>query len=105
MKLEKTKISTMLHEFKIRRLAKGTPEYKYITKKVTDIDNTKMAQKEQIIEIYHNILETYVDNGKGVNDISLVGRGLGDIIKLIGSKVENNYCNDIITEWDEKGIL
>lgn len=106
VRLEKTKISCLLHDYKVEKMAKGTPEYKYITEIVNKIDRTKAKEKESIVEIYHNILETYVANGKGTNDIALAGKaGFGDIIKLINSKVENNYCNYNIQEWDRQGIM
>lgn len=105
MKLEKTKISIMLHEFKVLRLEKGTEEYNFITNIVNKIDNTPAKEKERVISIYEDFLMTYIMNGMGKNKIRLMGRGMEKIILLMNSKIQHNYINNKIEEWEKLDVL
>lgn len=102
VKLEKTKISTMLHEFKMDNLIKGTDEYKLFTTIVDDIDNTPAKEKEVIINIYETFLKAYINDR---HTYGIVNQGLHDVILLINSKVCNKYINDTISGFAQEGQL
>ena len=105
VKLEKTKISTMLHEAKKKNFSKYTQDWELITDIVNQIDNTSAKEKEIIISIYESFLYAYVGSGLSQNRYKLVGRGLGEVALLINSKVNHNFLNSKIEEWDKLNLL
>lgn len=107
VKLEKTKISTMLHEFKMDNLIKGTNEYELLTSVVDAIDNTPAKNKEAITKIYEDFLNTYIEDRfkEEKNVYDLVGKGLNDVLVLMNTKVDNDDINGIITGFRLQGQL
>lgn len=109
VKLEKTKISKMLHKFKMSNLVKGTNEYKLLTSVVKAINNTPAKNKEAIVKIYKDFLSVYIeDRFKGEENVyNLVGRGLNDVLVLINTKIDDDddNINGMITGLRLQGQL
>lgn len=84
IKLEKTKISTLLHEYKMSYVSKNDEAYKILTNTVNAIDNTRAKDKEAIIKIYKEFLDVYYNTEMFKPDKALLG-----IIVLINEKVGN----------------
>lgn len=107
VKLEKTKISIMLHDFKMNNLIKGTNEYKLLTSVVDAIDNTPAKNKEGIVKIYEDFLNTYIEDRfkDDKNIYNLVGKGLNDVLVLMNTKIDNDDISGIITGLRLQGQL
>ena len=105
IKLEKTKVSTMLHEFKMEHFGKHTEEYKYITDLVNKIDRTSAKDTYRITSLYEDFLNVYITNGMGGNKIALCGRRMDEIVLFINSKVQHNYYNGKIESWKSFNAL
>ena len=83
IKLEKTKISSLLHEYKMSVVPKNDPRYKFLTSIVDAIDNTKAKEKDVIIGIYKEFLNTF---NKGELFVNIDTRMFA-IARLIETKV------------------
>lgn len=105
IKLEKTKISTMLHEAKKRSFSKYSQDWELITYLVNKIDNTSAKDKDIIISIYEEFLYSYVGSGLNQNRYKLVGRGLDEVVLLINSKVTHEFLNGKVEEWNKLNLL
>lgn len=105
VKLEKSKVSQTMFEAKKKAFIKGSPEYKILTKFENKIDACKKDETQRIISIYERILEVYVMSGLEQNEYKLCGKGLGDVMLLINSKVQHNYLNNKINEWQKFNCL
>lgn len=83
IKLEKTKISSLLHEYKMELIPKNDPRHKFITSIVDAIDNTKAKERDVIIGIYKEFLNTF---NKGELFVNIDPRMFA-IARLIETKV------------------
>lgn len=105
VKLEKSKVSQRLFEAKKKAFNRTSAEYKILTQFENRIDNCKKDETEKIISLYEKVLELYVMSGLEQNEYKLCGKGLGDVMLLINSKVKHNYLNSKIEEWEKYDCL
>lgn len=84
VKLEKTRISSLLHEYKMSVVPKNDKRYGVLTNTVDAIDNTRAKDKDTIIQIYKDFLNAYYND-----DIFTPDPRISGIVILINTKVGN----------------
>lgn len=84
VKLEKTKISSLLHEYKTHVFMRGSNEWGFLTDIIDAIDKTKATDRQAIIKIYKDLIDGVEINVEKYEKLTR----LQDIIELVKTKVE-----------------